>query len=135
MQCFGSKQTNPAVLPPYPDAAQVPLDYTADKGNASIAIVRYPSTAPKSQYRGPILFNPGGPGNSGVTAIVSMGVQFAEFMGNQFDIVGFDPRGTFHSTTRFPIYKYLSYRCQFFDTILVVLEDSGGTSDLDARGH
>jgi hypothetical protein len=34
---------------------------------------------------------------------VSMGVQFAEFMGNQFDIVGFDPRGTFHSTTRFTI--------------------------------
>ncbi|KAJ6562149.1 Alpha/Beta hydrolase protein [Mycena capillaripes] len=72
---------------------EVPLDYTADKGNASIAVVRFPSTAPKSEYLGPILFNPGGPGNSGVAAIVNMGVQFAEFLGNQFDVVGFDPRG------------------------------------------
>ncbi|KAJ7908214.1 TAP-like protein-domain-containing protein [Mycena leptocephala] len=72
---------------------QVPLDYSAEKGNASIALVRLPSTAPKSEYLGPILFNPGGPGGSGVTTIVSMGAQAAELLGNQFDIVGFDPRG------------------------------------------
>jgi hypothetical protein len=65
-----------------PEAAQVPLDYSSDKGNASIAVVRYPSTAKKSEYLGPILFNPGGPGNSGVAAIVGMGVQFSEFLFN-----------------------------------------------------
>ncbi|KAJ7047235.1 hypothetical protein C8F04DRAFT_876585, partial [Mycena alexandri] len=48
---------------------EVPLDYSSDKGNASIAVVRYPATASKSDYLGPILFNPGGPGGSGVTTI------------------------------------------------------------------
>ncbi|KAF7340406.1 AB hydrolase-1 domain-containing protein [Mycena venus] len=73
---------------------EVPLDYTgADKRNASIAVLRLPATAPKEQYRGPILFNPGGPGGSGVSTIVSIGAEFAEVFGTQFDIVGFDPRG------------------------------------------
>ncbi|KAJ7223535.1 TAP-like protein-domain-containing protein [Mycena pura] len=72
---------------------RVPLDYSSDKGNASIAIVRLPATVPKSEYLGPILFNPGGPGGSGVDAIVSLGASFADFLGPQFDIVGFDPRG------------------------------------------
>ncbi|KAJ7474130.1 TAP-like protein-domain-containing protein [Mycena latifolia] len=78
---------------------QVPLDYDAtEKGNASIALVRFPSTSPKSEYLGPNLFNPGGPGGSGVSAIVSLGSSFAEFFGPQFDIVGFDPRGISFST-------------------------------------
>ncbi|KAF7376976.1 AB hydrolase-1 domain-containing protein [Mycena sanguinolenta] len=53
---------------------QVPLDYSAPQSeSASIAIVRLPSTAPESEYLGPILFNPGGPGGSGVDAIVQAG--------------------------------------------------------------
>ncbi|KAJ7744113.1 TAP-like protein-domain-containing protein [Mycena metata] len=69
---------------------QVPMDYSAPQNEvtASIAIVRYPSTSPKSQYRGPLLFNPGGPGGSGVDAIVGAGAQFAMVFGEQFDIVG-----------------------------------------------
>ncbi|KAJ7111239.1 TAP-like protein-domain-containing protein [Mycena epipterygia] len=78
---------------------QVPLDYTAPQsGNASIAIVRLPATSPKSEYRGPLLFNPGGPGSSGVDAIVQGGAAFATVFGDQFDIVGFDPRGVSYST-------------------------------------
>ncbi|CAK5279768.1 unnamed protein product [Mycena citricolor] len=76
---------------------EVPLDYTSDAGNASIAIVRLPSTSPADQYKGPILFNPGGPGGSGVSAIVGVGQQFADFLGPEFDIVGFDPRGVANS--------------------------------------
>lgn len=73
---------------------QVPLDYNAPQSEfASIAIVRLPSTSPKSEYRGPILFNPGGPGGSGVDAIVGAGAAFATVFGPEFDIVGFDPRG------------------------------------------
>ncbi|KAJ6604115.1 hypothetical protein DFH09DRAFT_1441973 [Mycena vulgaris] len=45
------------------------------------------------QYRGPLLFNPGGPGGSGVDAVVGSGAAFATVFGPQFDIVGFDPRG------------------------------------------
>ncbi|KAJ6473852.1 hypothetical protein C8R45DRAFT_782251, partial [Mycena sanguinolenta] len=73
---------------------QVPLDYSGPQpGSASIAIVRWPSTSPKSEYLGPILFNPGGPGGSGVDAIVQSGAAFASIFGPEFDIVGFDPRG------------------------------------------
>ncbi|KAJ6602330.1 Alpha/Beta hydrolase protein [Mycena sp. CBHHK59/15] len=85
---------------------QVPLDYDdSSKGNATIAIVRLPSNSSKSEYRGPILFNPGGPGGSGVSAIVAVGTSFAEFLGGEFDIVGFDPRGVAYSTPTIEFFK------------------------------
>ncbi|KAJ7328237.1 TAP-like protein-domain-containing protein [Mycena albidolilacea] len=85
---------------------QVPLDYSEpNSGSASIAIVRLPSTAPRTEYRGPILFNPGGPGGSGVDAIVAAGAAFATVFGPEFDIVGFDPRGVSYSTPQISFFK------------------------------
>ncbi|KAJ7474134.1 TAP-like protein-domain-containing protein [Mycena latifolia] len=85
---------------------KVPLDYSApNNGDASIAVVRLPSTSPKSQYRGPLLFNPGGPGSSGVDAIVGAGAAFATVFGSEFDIVGFDPRGISYSTPRISFFE------------------------------
>ncbi|KAF8175595.1 TAP-like protein-domain-containing protein, partial [Mycena galopus ATCC 62051] len=85
---------------------QVPLDYSAPQSDsASIAIVRLPSTSPKSEYLGPILFNPGGPGGSGVDAIVQAGAAFATIFGPEFDIVGFDPRGVSYSTPTISFFK------------------------------
>ncbi|KAJ7218446.1 P-loop containing nucleoside triphosphate hydrolase protein [Mycena pura] len=85
---------------------QVPLDYNAAQSEfASIAIVRLPSTSPKSEYRGPILFNPGGPGGSGVDAIVGAGASFATIFGPEFDIVGFDTRGVSYSTPTISFFK------------------------------
>ncbi|KAJ6604895.1 Alpha/Beta hydrolase protein [Mycena sp. CBHHK59/15] len=46
----------------------------------------------REDYRGPILFNPGGPGGSGVDAVVSAGASIATLFGDEYDIVGFDPR-------------------------------------------
>ncbi|KAF8175077.1 Alpha/Beta hydrolase protein [Mycena galopus ATCC 62051] len=78
---------------------QVPLDYSsATAGTASIAIARYPANCTKSEYRGPILLNDGGPGGSGVDYVVEVGASIATIVGEQFDIVGFDPRGVSYST-------------------------------------
>ncbi|KAJ7700765.1 alpha/beta-hydrolase [Mycena rosella] len=77
----------------------VPLDYASPAtGNASIAIARYPAKCKKSEYRGPLLINPGGPGGSGVDYVVDSGASIATIIGEQYDIVGFDPRGVSYST-------------------------------------
>ena len=62
----------------------------------AIALTRKPAlTSPESpSYKGPVLFNPGGPGGSGVDLVRGSGEEFATILGPDFDIVGFDPRGT-----------------------------------------
>ncbi|KAJ6459651.1 hypothetical protein C8R45DRAFT_1030624 [Mycena sanguinolenta] len=81
---------------------EVPLDYANENvGTAAIAIIRLPATVSGDQYRGPILFNPGGPGGSGVDTLVSVGASFQVILGNEssmYDIVSFDPRGVRYST-------------------------------------
>ncbi|KAF9269009.1 hypothetical protein L218DRAFT_940119 [Marasmius fiardii PR-910] len=87
----------------------VPLDYTDPSGNntAAIALVRLPASVPpdSSDYLGPILFNPGGPGGSGVDLVKEMGTAFSTVVGPQFDIVGFDPRGISRSIPRISFYE------------------------------
>jgi hypothetical protein len=75
--------------------SQVPLDYADPHGDsAAIALIRIPSPlAGTPAYRGPILFNPGGPGGSGVDLIRKAGLFFSVIVGPRFDLVGFDPRG------------------------------------------
>ncbi|KAJ3563106.1 hypothetical protein NP233_g9158 [Leucocoprinus birnbaumii] len=92
----------------------VPLNHLDNSNNTSkqgsIALIRIPSPLanssfnqtdkPDSRYRGPILFNPGGPGHSGVDLVNEAGDSFAQTLGDQFDIVGFDPRGIARSTPK-----------------------------------
>ena len=78
------------------DSLQVPLNYSDPDGRkASIALIRKPADVPTDSgfYRGPVLFNPGGPGESGVDMIKGRADLFSKILGPQFDIVGFDPRG------------------------------------------
>ncbi|KAG5653159.1 hypothetical protein H0H81_002001 [Sphagnurus paluster] len=65
-------------------------------------MTRLPSTVPanSSDYRGPILLNPGGPGGSGVDFVLGIGEWISSVVGPQFDIIGFDPRGVARSTPR-----------------------------------
>jgi len=73
----------------------VPLNYSDPNGRkASIALIRKPADVPKKSYRGPVLFNPGGPGGSGVDFIREGAALFSPILGPQFDLVGFDPRGS-----------------------------------------
>lgn len=82
---------------------QVPLDHSEPDGlKAAIALIRKPSTYLESpaSYRGPILFNPGGPGGSGVDLVMGLaGDLLSTIVGPEFDVVGFDPRGTHVSTS------------------------------------
>ncbi|KAJ7310915.1 Alpha/Beta hydrolase protein [Mycena albidolilacea] len=90
---------------------QVPLDYSsATAGTASIAIARYPANCTKSEYRGPILLNDGGPGGSGVDYVVEVGASIATIIGEQFDIVGFDPRGVSYSTPTISFFRTAAER-------------------------
>ncbi|KAF7368484.1 AB hydrolase-1 domain-containing protein [Mycena venus] len=78
---------------------EVPLDYSdPNVGTAALAVIRLPANVSEEEYQGPVLFNPGGPGGSGVDALVGVGSSFRVFIGNQYDIVSFDPRGVSYST-------------------------------------
>ncbi|TBU37821.1 TAP-like protein-domain-containing protein [Dichomitus squalens] len=70
----------------------MPLDYTnSSAGVAKIALGRYNATA--SPRKGAVFFNPGGPGGTGVYLATQLGASFQEFVGEDYDIIGFDPRG------------------------------------------
>ncbi|KAJ7047237.1 hypothetical protein C8F04DRAFT_1063105 [Mycena alexandri] len=77
----------------------VPLDYSDPSvGNAALAVIRFQANVSKADYGGPILFNPGGPGGSGVETLIPRGPEFHLVLGNQYDIVSWDPRGVSFST-------------------------------------
>ncbi|KAF9069707.1 TAP-like protein-domain-containing protein [Rhodocollybia butyracea] len=77
----------------------VPLNYSDDQeGSAAIAMLRLRSNFTGSDYLGPIFYNPGGPGVSGVDDLVGGTGAFLAGITPQFDIVTFDPRGVDHST-------------------------------------
>ncbi|TFK97416.1 Alpha/Beta hydrolase protein [Pterulicium gracile] len=86
----------------------VPLDYkNPSLGTAAIAITRVPSPlAGTAAYRGPIIFNPGGPGGSGVEQTVALGGSWiGGIFPEQFDFIGFDPRGVRFSTPQIQIFQ------------------------------
>ncbi|EJD44688.1 hypothetical protein AURDEDRAFT_103901 [Auricularia subglabra TFB-10046 SS5] len=80
---------------------QVPLNYAKPRGQkAAVALIKYPSRYHLGHelYRGPILYNPGGPGGSGVEMVRGRGHNFSALIGDDFDHIGFDPRGIGHTT-------------------------------------
>ncbi|WP_256726190.1 alpha/beta hydrolase [Streptomyces sp. MNU77] len=78
----------------------VPLDYARPNGKKiELAVDRHVSTGTKAERQGALLYNPGGPGGSGlrfparVTAKNPLWTKTAK----AYDFVGFDPRGVGHS--------------------------------------
>ncbi|KAG0651404.1 hydrolase [Hyphodiscus hymeniophilus] len=70
----------------------VPLDYANPTGRrAFVPFVKYAASTTPS--KGVILFNPGGPGDSGVSSILGEGAEFAQYVVRDYDLVSFDPRG------------------------------------------
>jgi hypothetical protein len=80
---------------------KVPLDYRHPNGvKLSLAVSRIKHTSPASQYQGIILTNPGGPGGSGlnlnaflIPALRGEGLTNGAAAANDYDWIGFDPRG------------------------------------------
>ncbi|KAH9939165.1 alpha/beta-hydrolase [Amylocystis lapponica] len=73
----------------------VPLDYLSPAGvgpNATIALLRLPA-ADSENYKGALLVNPGGPGDSGTAFVAALGKSLSFIVGGGYDILGFDPRG------------------------------------------
>jgi len=75
---------------------QVPLDYEAPGGPAiDLALTRVPATG---KAIGSLLVNPGGPGGSAVEYAQAASFIVTPQITENFDIVGFDPRGVGQST-------------------------------------
>jgi pimeloyl-ACP methyl ester carboxylesterase len=71
----------------------VPLDYSHPKGmKIHLAVSRVPHTVSASKYQGVMLVNPGGPGGSGLGLSI-LGQFVPNNVGNDYDWIGFDPRG------------------------------------------
>ena len=92
------------------------MDYSdPEGGKAAVALVRHQSVYPPNheKYKGPILFNPGepfpylqeisfdsafrigGPGGSGVALVLLASSSLRRIIGDEFDFIGFDPRGIY----------------------------------------
>jgi len=81
---------------PLPKSAQcgmlsVPVDYANPHGDvAQLAMIKFKATGDRI---GSLVINPGGPGESGIDAAVSLLDSIPPSVRSHFDLVGFDPRG------------------------------------------
>ncbi|MGQ4387246.1 alpha/beta hydrolase [Streptomyces sp. SAS_270] len=85
---------------PLPGGAQwscatmkAPLDWAKPKGETiGIALIRAKASGDPARRVGSLVFNFGGPGGSGVTALPSFGEDYTKLR-TRYDLVSFDPRG------------------------------------------
>ncbi|MCW2781160.1 MAG: tripeptidyl-peptidase Serine peptidase family [Marmoricola sp.] len=76
----------------------VPLDYAKPDGRTiTLAVLKVPAADPSKRI-GSLIVNPGGPGGSGTQFAAYGALEFEQTLADDFDIVGFDPRGVGHST-------------------------------------
>jgi pimeloyl-ACP methyl ester carboxylesterase len=75
----------------------VPLDYSAPEGGTIEVAVSRVRTASPAGRRGMLLYNPGGPGSSGI-GLARLAARLPESVLERYDLVGFDPRGIGLST-------------------------------------
>jgi pimeloyl-ACP methyl ester carboxylesterase len=72
----------------------VPLDWAHPRGRKiRLAVIRHLASQPERRI-GSLFFNPGGPGLSGVDAVIQAGDALDALGQGRFDVVSWDPRGS-----------------------------------------
>jgi pimeloyl-ACP methyl ester carboxylesterase len=78
---------------------RVPLDHDDPDGEQiDIALARSAATGPAVDRVGSLVFNPGGPGGSGIDSLGFIPLTMSPEILQRFDLVSFDPRGVGAST-------------------------------------
>jgi len=78
---------------------EVPLDHDEPDGQQiEIAVARKTANGPTDERIGSLVFNPGGPGGSGIEALGFLPLTMSNEILARFDMVSFDPRGVGAST-------------------------------------
>lgn len=81
-----------------------PLNESADNPKVHLALIMLKGAGrtqdPSTYAEAPLLINPGGPGGSGVVFAQSRANSLQLVVGDQHDIIGFDPRGVGASTPK-----------------------------------
>ena len=75
----------------------VPLDYAAPSGRTIQVAVSRIRAADPAQRRGVLLYNPGGPGESGINGPTFLAAGLPQAVQDRYDLIGFDPRGINYS--------------------------------------
>jgi pimeloyl-ACP methyl ester carboxylesterase len=85
-----------------------PLNESEDNPKVHVALLLVPGKhdGPKKFSTSPMLLNPGGPGGSGVSLALGFGERIHKLVGDDQDVIGFDPRGIGATTPRTDCYSY-----------------------------
>ncbi|KAH8430610.1 alpha/beta hydrolase [Aspergillus melleus] len=114
---------------------ELPMDWNRADQNGSkiaLAVIRLPAKVPvtDARYGGPVILNPGGPGNSGVQQVLTEGKLMQGIVdpestdlssvyhtaaGKYFDIISFDPRGINNTTPPFTCFQNSASRKKWQD--------------------
>ncbi|KAK4462932.1 Alpha/Beta hydrolase protein [Cladorrhinum samala] len=89
----------------------VPMDWQnpSEEKRVILAVIRLRATN-LTHHRGPVFFNPGGPGGSGIWALLDHGKDLQAIVGRDHDLVAFDPRGVGSSVPRIECWKHAQER-------------------------
>jgi pimeloyl-ACP methyl ester carboxylesterase len=77
---------------------KVPLDYSRPGGKKIDLAISRLRTSTKSERRGVLLLNPGGPGGTGVELPQAMASELPKSVKREYDLIGFEPRGVGRSS-------------------------------------
>jgi hypothetical protein len=85
-----------------------PLNASRDNPKVHIALIMLPGVRAETEgfSKSPMLINPGGPGGSGVDFVLGAGRPIQKIVGDDQDVIGFDPRGIGATMPRVDCFSY-----------------------------